>query len=209
MGILIFAVLSFNLCFGFSANVNLSKNDRLILAAKKDGIIKVIENRKGQLKTTFESTASFGMSKGAKSVEGDYKTPVGIYFGTHFLTNDELPEDFYGPMAVVLNYPNPIDIMAKRTGSDIWIHGSNDVTRVGQKASTEGCIILENPDLLKLIKIIRLKQVPVIIADKATDIKVAISDAEPTTIEAQDGFIKYRVRSGLEKSKDIVYEVIK
>jgi len=209
MGILIFAVLSFNVCFGFSANVDLPKNARIVLATKKDGIVKVMENRKGKIETTFEATASYGTANGTKHKEGDNKTPTGVYFGTKLLSSDELPEDTYGPMAIVLNYPNPIDLVAKKTGSGIWVHGTNETTRLGPKNATQGCIILENAKLLKLISLMRLNQVPIIITDSASMVTINVLDGKSTKITAEDGNIKYQISTELEKSKDIVYEVIK
>ncbi len=209
MGILIFAVLSFNMCFGFSAKVDLPKNARFVLAIKKEGIVKVIENKKGKLETTFESTASYGTSSGTKNKEGDNKTPTGVYFGIKLLSSDELPEDTYGPMAIVLNYPNPIDLVAKKTGSGIWIHGTNESTRLGPKKATQGCVILENAKLLKLVSLMRLNQVPLIITDSANTVTTNIIDGKTTNITVEDGNIKYRISTELEKSKDMVYEVIK
>lgn len=209
MGILIFAVLSFNLCFGFSANVNLPKDSRLVLASKQDGAIKVIENKKGKIKTTFEATASYGMVNGTKLKEGDSKTPNGVYFGVKLLANDDIPEDIYGPMAIALNYPNPIDSIKKRAGSGIWIHGTSELTRLGSKGATNGCLILDNASLLKLVGLMRLNQVPIIISDDFDKITINAVDSKKVEIRAQDGATEYLVSTGLEKSKDIVYEVIK
>ncbi len=209
MGILIFTVLSFNLCFGFSANVELSKGSRTIVASKKDGTIKVIENKKGKIKVTYDATASYGALSGKKEQQGDLKTPTGVYFGTSFMGPDELPDETYGPMAVTLNYPNPLDIKSQRSGGGIWIHGTDESTRLGPKTSTRGCIILQNPDLLKLIRFIRLKEVPILIIGDNDKVSVVPSKTDGTYVTVLDGSLKYKVSTGLEKSKDIVYEEIK
>ncbi len=208
MGTLIFTVLSFNLCFGFSANLELAKGDRAIVASKKDGFIKVIENKNNVLTMLFEETASFGLMSGTKQKQGDHKTPTGIYFGIKFMNIDELPDETYGPMAVILNYPNPIDIKAGKTGSGIWIHGTDEQTRLGPKTSTRGCIIMQNDKLLKLIKLIKLKKTPIIIADSKDTVRIKTANNTSSTV-IQYGPLKFKISTGLEKSTDIVYEELK
>ena len=57
---------------------------------------------------------------GDKLKEGDLKTPVGAYHITrHFKPSDQ----YYGPAAFSLSYPNLYDSLRKRDGSGIWIHG--------------------------------------------------------------------------------------
>ena len=66
-----------------------------------------------------------GKNHGAKLVEGDMKTPEGIYFFHTILSGATLPKtDDYGEKAFTLNYPNPIDRKEKRDGSGIWLHGA-------------------------------------------------------------------------------------
>ncbi len=102
-----------------------------------------------------------GRVDGNKVREGDLKTPEGIYYIISRIPGDELPEKF-GPLALVLNYPNDVDRLFRHTGSNIWIHGRNETIKDRQ---TEGCISLDNSHILDLEPYIKMFKTPVIIVD--------------------------------------------
>lgn len=87
-----------------------------------------------------------GENEGDKYVEGDLRTPEGVYF-TEVRLDSGLDFDLYGDLAYTLNFPNPVDRIMGKTGSGIWIHGRGHpiVPR-----ETKGCIALENPDMGRL-----------------------------------------------------------
>jgi len=124
-----------------------------VLAEKETGKIAVID--------TFRITT--GKVLGDKSVEGDNKTPEGIYTLVRKLNGDRLPEK-YGPLAFVLDYPNFVDRLDRKTGTNIWIHGRNEAIKDRQ---TEGCISLENSHILDLAKYVTLYETKIIIIDSA------------------------------------------
>ncbi len=81
---------------------------------------------------------------GDKQKEGDLKTPVGVYE----IKRRFVPEDnFYGPLAFVLSYPNNFDKLKNKNGHGIWIHGFPESNKT-RDDMTKGCIALKN-DLLK------------------------------------------------------------
>ena len=84
-----------------------------------------------------------GKNLGNKQIEGDGKTPEGIYYFTRFIPPEEL-SDIYGGLAAVLNYPNPYDKYVGKSGSGIWLHGSNEQNRNYLPFSTRGCIVADN-----------------------------------------------------------------
>lgn len=89
--------------------------------------------------------ALMGSKKGDKRVEGDLKTPIGVYDLTAKLTRlDQL----YGPLAFVTSYPNLYDSLQKKSGSGIWIHGLP--LNGDREINTKGCIAIDN-QLLKTI----------------------------------------------------------
>jgi murein L,D-transpeptidase YafK len=94
-----------------------------------------------------------GRFAGAKRVEGDKRTPDGIYYTTSFLSADRLHDlygdyaDIYGFGAFPTNYPNPSDKALGYTGYGIWLHGLNPH---GHKDTTEGCVAMENTDYEKV-----------------------------------------------------------
>ncbi len=89
-----------------------------------------------------------------KWVEGDRRTPEGIYYFTEFIPPDRLPK-MYGGIAVVLNYPNPVDKLLGKGGSGIWLHGSDESNRNNIPFSTRGCVVADNEDLKTIVKKIK------------------------------------------------------
>ncbi len=96
-----------------------------------------------------------GAGWGDKWVEGDKKTPEGLYYFTRFIPPEKLPA-IYGGIAVVLNYPNPVDRLLGKGGSGIWLHGSNESDREKIPFSTRGCVVADNDSLKQALKFIRL-----------------------------------------------------
>jgi len=94
--------------------------------------------------------------------EGDRRTPEGIYFFTEYIDVSKLPP-LYGNLAVALNYPNPYDNLLGKTGSGIWLHGSDSDNRNNIPFSTRGCVVADNRDLEEIRKYIRLGNTPIAI----------------------------------------------
>ncbi len=92
-----------------------------------------------------KDSAIFGEKKGDKQFEGDLKTPTGVYELTKKLTK---LDPFYGPLALVTNYPNTFDKILNKKGHGIWIHGMP--LNEDREEYTKGCIALDNPKLLEL-----------------------------------------------------------
>lgn len=97
-----------------------------------------------------------------KRVEGDQRTPLGMYFTTRMIPGTKLP-DLYGVGALPVNYPNDWDRLHGRTGSGIWLHGSpsDQFARVPQ--ASDGCVVLSNPDMQLLLQTIE-RRTPVLFA---------------------------------------------
>lgn len=99
-----------------------------------------------------------------KRLEGDQRTPLGVYFVGRQIPGERLP-DLYGQGALTVNYPNDWDHLQGRTGSGIWLHGvpSDQFARVPQ--ASDGCVVLSNPDIAFLMASID-RRTPVLIAEK-------------------------------------------
>jgi len=93
-----------------------------------------------------------GSGKGGygKRVEGDNKTPLGIYTITGKRRDATLP-DLYGSGALTLDYPNPLDRHLGRTGYGIWIHGVPHAQSSRAPRSSEGCVTMSNDHMLSLM----------------------------------------------------------
>ena len=112
------------------------------------------------VKDSFE--VSTGERIGDKEEEGDLKTPEGFYiFTTKYLERELAP--IYGILAYPMDFPNFLDLRLGKTGNGIWLHGSD---RKLLPWDSNGCIALNNIDLLRLEEIIRLQDTPIIIYDK-------------------------------------------
>jgi murein L,D-transpeptidase YafK len=94
-----------------------------------------------------------GSGKGGygKQIEGDNKTPLGVYTITGKRPDSSLP-DLYGSGAMTLNYPNALDRHLGRTGYGIWIHGVPHAQRSRAPRSSEGCVTMSNDHIASLMK---------------------------------------------------------
>jgi len=122
-----------------------------------------------------EFNIATGKQKGSKSYEWDLRTPQGVYYITQYRAADTLAPK-YGPAAFVLDYPNVLDRLHNRSGSGIWIHGTDRVSFIDQ--DSEGCIRLKNEEIVELTDLLKPSQTPVIIVDKIvwTTLSQLISD---------------------------------
>lgn len=135
--------------------------------------------------TTPRLVTDFYISQGKagsnKMREGDNKTPLGVYTITDLLPKHKLT-DFYGSLALPLDYPNEWDKKQGRTGHGIWLHGipSNEVSRP-PKAS-EGCVVLANGDIDKLQRYVKVGNTPVVITENINFIAKNVWQAERSDI---------------------------
>lgn len=106
---------------------------------------------------------SVGQSGIEKLLEGDKRTPVGVYYITSNLNAANLP-DLYGVGALPINYPNALDLQRGKTGSGIWLHGTPKEQFVRAPRASDGCVVLSNPDLQSLLARVQIRTTPVVIA---------------------------------------------
>ena len=136
-----------------------------------------------QMVLTKDAYMSVGKEGVGKLVEGDNRTPLGVYFITSLLPGSELP-DLYGRGALPLNYPNALDILRKKTGSGIWLHGTPTEQYVRSPLASEGCVVLSNPDISLLLEEADIKETPVVIAKSLTWVSAAAISAQLATTSA-------------------------
>lgn len=105
-----------------------------------------LRNSKNSFHLESVFRAFTGKMKGDKQVEGDLKTPNGIYTLTKKIQS---VDEFYGPMAFVTSYPNIYDQLHSKNGSGIWIHGL-PLNNEKRDAYTKGCIAIKNSDIICL-----------------------------------------------------------
>jgi murein L,D-transpeptidase YafK len=123
----------------------------------------LFENGPNGLQLVADHYASIGKLGAEKNVQGDQRTPIGVYYITSRLDADKLT-DFYGVGALPLNYPNEYDRRLGRTGSGIWLHGVPADSYARSPQSTDGCVALANPELKSIMDRVQPRSTPVVIA---------------------------------------------
>jgi lipoprotein-anchoring transpeptidase ErfK/SrfK len=135
----------------------------LVVDAKRSRLY-LYENQGGQLKLVTDYYISQGKLGVHKLKEGDQKTPIGVYYITGRLAGARLP-DFYGSGALPINYPNEWDKLNGRSGSGIWLHGTPSDSFSRPPLSSDGCVVLTNPDLHELAEAVEVGKTPVVISE--------------------------------------------
>lgn len=138
---------------------------RAILVDLNSSRLYLFENRQGTPSLVKDYYVSIGKNGAQKSIFGDRRTPVGIYFIIDYLVAEDLP-DRYGDGAFPLNYPNEWDQRLNKTGSGIWLHGTPSNTYSRPPRSSDGCITLSNTDFSEIAPFMDIGQTPVIVTDR-------------------------------------------
>lgn len=153
-----------------------------------------------------ENYVSIGANGIGKYLEGDGKTPVGVYFFLKNLPGDKLP-DLYGAGALTLNYPNAVDQMRQKTGSGIWLHGTPSAQFARAPESTDGCVVLSNPDMAYLLQLPDLRMTPVVIAEQLDWVSQDQENREFRSFKPMlDLWLQSRQESNLEALKSLYSE---
>jgi murein L,D-transpeptidase YafK len=122
---------------------------RALVAELELGKLHVFErNQLGHFDLLKTIDISIGKEGMGKTLEGDNKTPIGVYRIESYLTQAQL-DDFYGHAAYPINYPNAWDRLHQRTGYGIWLHGEPvgtfDKTR--PFLDSNGCVVMSNNEI--------------------------------------------------------------
>ncbi|MEM7206762.1 MAG: L,D-transpeptidase family protein [Pseudomonadota bacterium] len=123
----------------------------------------VFENIDGTPRLHGHYYTSIGKAGIGKLLEGDNKTPLGVYRITSHIKDEQLPE-LYGAGAYPINYPNSWDKLHGRTGYGIWLHGVPRATYSRAPLDSEGCMVVSNINLTEIGDKIDLSRTPVILA---------------------------------------------
>ena len=110
-----------------------------------------------------------GKVDGDKERQGDNKTPEGIYFTQGTIPAKQLAPNKYGPLAIPLNFPNPMDQVSGKTGYGIWLHGVGD-RKIEDVRVTEGCVAFQNSEITSLTQWLQPNHGVVVIARDAAEV---------------------------------------
>lgn len=136
-----------------------------------------------RLKLIGDYYISVGQSGIDKLLEGDLRTPVGVYYITSSLDPNKLP-DLYGSGALPINYPNALDVQRGKTGSGIWLHGSPSEQFARPPLASEGCVVLSNPDFESILARVETRTTPVVIANELNWVEPSALDQDRQRFQA-------------------------
>ena len=154
-----------------------------LLVDSRHSRLYVFENAAGRPQYVADYYVSLGKRGVEKAREGDQKTPIGVYHVTANLPRQKLT-DFYGAGAYPINYPNQWDRRLGRNGYGIWVHGTPADTYSRPPRASDGCIVLANPDLLSVGRLLQVGMTPVIIDDEVQWADAATLDTERGSLSA-------------------------
>ncbi len=137
-----------------------------LLADASRARLYLFENVDGEPRLKRDFYMTIGKNGTDKRTEGDKKTPVGVYHIADRLPRRQLA-DLYGDGAFPLNYPNAWDLAHGRSGHGIWLHGVPSDTYSRPPRSSDGCVVVANPDLEELSKWVQVGVTPIVIVDRA------------------------------------------
>lgn len=123
------------------------------------------ENAGGVPRLLSHYYTSIGKRGMDKTLEGDQKTPIGVYNVSSHIPGAKLP-DLYGWGAYPINYPNEWDRIRGRTGYGIWLHGVPSDNYARAPRASDGCVALANPDIAEIATRVQVGVTPVVIAEQ-------------------------------------------
>jgi len=157
--------------------------EHVIVADLSSNRVYLFANEGGVPRLVSDVYATIGRGGIGKQVEGDMRTPIGVYHVTRYLNDDQLPE-LYGVGALPVNYPNALDRARGRTGYGIWLHGVPRTTYSRTPRASEGCLVIANDDFNRLKANVTTGRTPVIMADGLDWVPVAEIEQRRTAILA-------------------------
>jgi murein L,D-transpeptidase YafK len=133
-----------------------------VVVDKKANQIYLSNYNDGALTAVKTYRATLGQKAGDKLMEGDLKTPEGIY---EFLFRSEYPalKKKFGPLAIYVGYPNSMDKTGSKTGFDILLHGTDDPARLERQFDSLGCVVTDNENVRVISDQIKMKDTKIII----------------------------------------------
>jgi len=134
--------------------IDMGTDQYILVGEMLTGRFFLFGNKNGKPTLITDYYMTIGKKGFGKQVEGDNKTPLGVYQVTHEIDGKTLP-DLYGSGAFPIDYPNSVDRWRKRTGYGIWLHGTPSETYSRSPFASEGCFVLSNDDYEHIAPYIR------------------------------------------------------
>lgn len=154
-----------------------------IVADLEHNRVYVFANIDGVPRLVSDFYATIGSGGAGKQVEGDMRTPVGVYHVTRYLNDNQVPE-LYGIGALPVNYPNALDRAHDRTGHGIWLHGVPRTTYARSPRASEGCVVVANDDFERLRERVDVGATPVVMTQGVDWVPAAAAETLQTEVGA-------------------------
>lgn len=123
----------------------------------------LFSNSEQGLRLERDFYVSLGKQGIDKFIEGDRRTPLGVYWITAALPKSQLDGRF-GHGALRFNYPNAVDRQQGRTGRGLFLHGVPTDVMNHVPWATDGCVAMANADVEDLLRKLDVDATPVVIA---------------------------------------------
>ncbi|MGE0526752.1 MAG: murein L,D-transpeptidase family protein [Bdellovibrionales bacterium] len=133
------------------------------LVDKSARTVTVWQNTGDSVKLVGAWPTDIGRRGGDKLVQGDHRTPEGIYFMQTMMDGRKVDFSQYGVRIFTLDYPNYFDRLEKKTGNGIWFHAIPDTKSLLR--GSRGCVVVRNKVIEELSRYIDLKRTPMVIVD--------------------------------------------
>jgi murein L,D-transpeptidase YafK len=146
-------------------------NHHVLVVEKNTHSLYLYEYKENQKYPTLLKKFQVATGKiiGDKEVQGDKKTPEGIYFFRRFFSSKNLIDKYgktgliYGAGAFTLNYPNEVDLRHGKTGGGIWLHSTDDDKRISKGLDSRGCVVAMDANLKEISQYIELGKTSAVI----------------------------------------------
>ena len=158
--LLTFLLLPLSASAEWTASLSSPAPEYFLAADKARKLLFQVEHGPDAPTVTRQFACIHGRREGDKQKEGDLRTPEGVYFITHKITQ-KLDFMEYGPHAFNLNYPNPADRLRGKTGSGIWLHSKGQPI---EGLTTRGCMAIDMHEIEDLVPVL-IPGTPIIVAE--------------------------------------------
>jgi len=149
------------------------------LVDKATRTLTVWRNEGEKIKLVGAWPADIGRQNGDKVMEGDHKTPEGIYFFQTKMDGAKVDFSQYGVRIFTMDYPNYFDKLEKKTGSGIWLHAIPDSKSLLR--GSRGCVVVRNKVIEELAQYIELKRTPIVVVNQVEYLNEAQWNAQRRT----------------------------
>lgn len=153
-------------------NLGPASGNQVLIADKSAQKIYLFQQKENNLSIFYQAPMASGRRRGDKKLQGDKKTPEGIYHFRQFFSRPQLEKKYgphqakeYGGGALTLNYPNVFDRRKNKSGHGIWLHATDyDNKKTG--FTSQGCLVLEENYFQEIRSQVSLLTTPVVIVEK-------------------------------------------